>query len=59
MSYLKKNMKFGIEVPTSVDHALNIDKPNGNTFLGKCHYQRNERCAHCFQMLKPIQVCTY
>jgi hypothetical protein len=32
MSYLKKNMKFGIEVPTLVDHALDIDKENGNTF---------------------------
>jgi hypothetical protein len=24
MSYLKKNLKFGIEVPTSVDHAHDI-----------------------------------
>ena len=32
MSYLKKNLKFGIEVPTSDDHALEIDKCNGNTF---------------------------
>jgi hypothetical protein len=32
MSYLNKNMKFGIEVPTSIDHALEIDKRNGNTF---------------------------
>jgi hypothetical protein len=31
MSYLKKNTKFGIEVPTSVDHALKIDKRNDNT----------------------------
>ncbi len=31
MSYLKKNLKFGIEVPTSDDHALEIDKQNGNT----------------------------
>jgi hypothetical protein len=31
MSYLKKNMKFGIEVPTSVNHDLEIDKRNGNT----------------------------
>jgi hypothetical protein len=30
MSYLKK--KFGIEVPTLVDHALNIDKRHCNTF---------------------------
>jgi hypothetical protein len=32
MSYLKKNMKFGITVPTSVDHALDIDKKNLNNF---------------------------
>jgi hypothetical protein len=31
MSYLKKNMKFGIEVPTLVDHALKFDRRNGNT----------------------------
>ncbi len=31
MSYLKKNLKFGIKVPTSVDHALKINKQNGNT----------------------------
>ncbi len=31
MSYLEKNLKFGIEVPTSVDHALKIDRHNGNT----------------------------
>jgi hypothetical protein len=31
MSYLKKNLKFGIEIPTLVDYALKIDKHNGNT----------------------------
>jgi hypothetical protein len=31
VSYLKKNTKFGVEVPTLVDHALKIDKQNGNT----------------------------
>jgi hypothetical protein len=31
MSYLKKNMKSGIEVPTLVYHALEVDKCNGNT----------------------------
>jgi hypothetical protein len=31
MSYLKKNLKFGIEVPTLVDQALKIDQQNGNT----------------------------
>jgi hypothetical protein len=31
MSNLKKNTKFGIKVPTLVDHALKINKRNGNT----------------------------
>jgi hypothetical protein len=31
MRYLKKKMKFGIEVPTFVDHAIKINKRNGNT----------------------------
>ncbi len=31
MRYLKKTLKFGIKVPTLVDHALRIDKRNGNT----------------------------
>jgi hypothetical protein len=31
MSYLKKNMKFGIKALTSVHHALKINKHNGNT----------------------------
>ena len=30
--YLKQNHKFGIEVPTSVKDALEIDKKNGNTY---------------------------
>ena len=29
--YLKKCFKFGIEVPTSVQQALEFDKKNGNT----------------------------
>ena len=29
--YLKQNHKFGIEIPTSVKDALEIDKKNGNT----------------------------
>jgi hypothetical protein len=31
MSYLKKHVKFGIEVPTSVAHAYELDCLNGNT----------------------------
>ena len=29
--YLKKTHKFGIEVPTTVDEAFELDKKNGNT----------------------------
>jgi len=29
---LRKSHKFGIEVPTSVEHALQLDAKNGNTF---------------------------
>ena len=30
--YLNKTHKFGVEVPKSANHALNLDKKNGNTF---------------------------
>ena len=30
--YLKRNHKFGIEIPTSVKDTLEIDKRNGSTF---------------------------
>ncbi len=30
--YLKKNHKFGIEVPKTIKEALELDKRNGNTF---------------------------
>ena len=30
--YLKRNHKFGIEVPTSAKDALGLDKKNGNTY---------------------------
>ena len=30
--YLKRTQKFGIEVPTSVKEALELDNKNGNTF---------------------------
>ena len=30
--YLKRKHKFGIELPTSVKDALEIDKNNGNTY---------------------------
>jgi len=30
--YLKQKHNFGIEIPTSVKDALEIDKKNGNTY---------------------------
>ena len=51
MSYLKKNMKFGIEVPTSVDHALEIDKTNGNTFWAGAIAKEMKDVCIAFQCL--------
>jgi hypothetical protein len=45
MSYLKKNLKFGIEVPTSVDYALKIDKQNGNTLWADTLGKEMKMCA--------------
>ena len=30
--YLKKTHKFGVQVPKSAKHAIELDKHNGNTF---------------------------
>ena len=30
--YLKKNNKFGVELPKSAKHALRINNKNGNTY---------------------------
>ena len=30
--YLMKTHKFGVELPKSIKHALDIDKKNGNTY---------------------------
>jgi hypothetical protein len=51
MSYLKKNMKFGIEVPTSVDHALDIDKKNGNTLWADAIAKEMKDVRIAFQCL--------
>jgi len=51
MSYLKKNMKFGIEVPTSVDHALEIDKKNGNSFWADAIAKEMKDVRIAFQCL--------
>ena len=41
--YWKTTHKFGIEVPKSVKHALEIDKRNGNRFWKNGHQERDEQ----------------
>jgi hypothetical protein len=53
MSYLKKNLKFGIEVPTLVDHALEIDKRNGNTLWADAIAKEMKDVHIAFQCLNP------
>jgi hypothetical protein len=53
MSYLKKNMKFGIKVPTLVDHALKIDKRNGNTLWAKAIAKEMKDVRIAFKCLNP------
>jgi hypothetical protein len=53
MSYSKKNMKFGIEVPTSVDHALEIDKRNGNTLWADTIAKEIKDVRIAFKCLNP------
>ena len=36
--------KYGIEVPTSVEHAIELDKKNGNTFWADALKKGNEKC---------------
>jgi hypothetical protein len=53
MSYLKKNLKFGIEVPTLVDHALKIDKQNGNTLWADAIGKEMKDVRIAFKCLNP------
>jgi hypothetical protein len=53
MSYLKKNMKFGIMVPTSVDHALKFDKCNGNTLWTNAIAKVMKDVCIAFKCLNP------
>jgi len=45
--YLKKSQKFGIEIPSSVAYALELDKVNGNTLTAhaKAKEMKNIRGA--------------
>ncbi len=53
MSYLKKNLKFGIEVPTLVDHALEINKQNGNTLWADAIGKEMKDVCIAFKCLNP------
>ncbi len=39
--------KYGIDLPTSVKHAIDIDHKNKNTFLAGCTEEGNGQCLHC------------
>ncbi len=51
--YLKKNLKFGIKVPTSVDHAFAIDKQNGNTLWADTIGKELKDVRIAFKCLNP------
>jgi hypothetical protein len=53
MSYLKKNLKFGIKVPTLVEHALEINKPNGNTLWADAIAKEMKDVCIAFKCLNP------
>jgi hypothetical protein len=55
MNYLKKNLKFGIEVPTSVDHALKIDRCNGNTLWADTIAKVMKDVRIAFKCLNPCE----
>jgi hypothetical protein len=53
MSCLKKNLKFEIKVPTSVDRALEIDKCNGNTLWVDTIAKEMKDMRIAFKCLNP------
>jgi hypothetical protein len=55
MSYLKKNLKFGIKVPTSVDRALEIDRHNGNTPWADAIAKEMKDVCIAFKCLNPCE----
>ena len=45
----KVTHKYGIDIPTSVEHADEIDKRNQNTFLARCNQFVNVENWHSIQ----------
>jgi hypothetical protein len=53
MSYLKKNIKFGIELPALVDQALEIVKRTGNTLWADAIAKEMKDVRIAFKCLNP------
>jgi hypothetical protein len=53
MSYLKKTMKFGMKVPFSVNHALKIDRRNGNTLWADAIAKEMKDVHIAYKCLNP------
>ena len=49
--YLKRNFKFGIEIPASVKDALEIDKKNGNTYWANAIATEMKNARDAFKIL--------
>ena len=44
----KAKYKFGIEVPTSLEHARELDRKNGNTMWYEAWKKGDGKCLRCF-----------
>ena len=49
---LKKNMKFGIIIPHDEDHALQLDKENGNDYWAKAIEKERKNVIIAFELLQ-------
>ena len=54
--YLKKSQKFGIEVPSSVAHALELDKTNGNTLWADAIAKEMKNVRIAFKILTNGEI---
>ena len=54
--YLKRNQKFGIELPKSVEAAYKIDQRNGNTYWADAIAKEMKNVRVAFKILDPVDV---
>ena len=52
----KKAMKFGVEVPGSVEEAYKLDQKNGNDFWAKAIAKELKNIIVAFKLLEPGDV---